>query len=120
MPNYNDRKKYYSEVSGTLTTKDEKRERDCHTTCTICWTPDNCVPACQLAKEYELEGFSPVECSRPFYFCNADLSVNTYLKEVGKDKDGKPIMSKITYPFHGRLSSEILQNKYFVRRLVIL
>ena len=102
MPNYNDDEKYYSGVEGTINSKaDEKCIRACHTTCTICWSEDNCVPACQIAKEYELEGFSPVECSRPFYFCNAGLSVNTYSIEKN-DANGKPIKEKITYPFHGK------------------
>ena len=105
MPNYNDDEKYYSAVKGTIKSKaNEECKKECHTACTICWSEDNCVPVCQIAKEYDLEGFAPVECSRPFYFCNAGLSVNTYSGEGDKKDDkGNPIKEKKTFPFHGKL-----------------
>lgn len=101
LPNYNDGDKYYSKVSGKINSEKEKCIKECHTTCKMCWTKDNCVPVCQMAKEYQLEGFSPVECPTPFYFCNADLSTNTYsvISEI-KDENGNEKKMKITYPFH--------------------
>ena len=87
LSNNNDVKKYYSEVSGKIKANEEKCVTECHSKCKICWAADNCVPVCQKSKEYKIDGFMPVDCTRPFYFCSSELSVNTV--RIGRNTVGK-------------------------------
>jgi len=94
LPNYNDDEKYYKDVPGEINVEPEQCVEECYTRCNLCWAPDNCIPVCQQDEDHAIEGFAPVECSKPFYFCNAGLSTNTLeVVENGKTR-------KLTKPFH--------------------
>ena len=95
--NYEDDEKYYKNVQGQITAGPQKCKEECFTRCQICWSADNCVPVCEQAQNHKIEGFAPVECAKPFYFCNAGLSINTL--EVMENGNIK----KITKPFHGMI-----------------
>ena len=95
LPNYDDDEKYYKDVQGKIAVGYENCKEECYTRCRICWSADNCIPICQQSEDHEIEGFAPVECAKPFYFCNAGLSVNTL--EVMENGNWK----KMTKPFHG-------------------
>ncbi len=82
LTNNDNYEKYYSNVPATVQSEEENCIKECHTKCTICWTEDDCVPLCQQGKDNQIEGFAPVECAKPFYFCNADLTVNKLEVEV--------------------------------------
>ena len=98
LPNYEDNEKYYKSVPGKVKVEAEKCVEECYTTCKLCWSSDNCIPVCQGDENHAIEGFAPVECTKPFYFCNAGLSSNTL--EI-TDENGKS--KKLTNPFHGTL-----------------
>jgi len=94
LPNYEDDEKYYKDVLGKIDVEPEKCVEECFTKCNLCWTQDNCIPICQQADDHLIEGFAPVECAKPFYFCNAGLSTNTLeIIENGQSR-------KLTKPFH--------------------
>lgn len=76
LTNNEDPLKYYPSVLANINADEEKCVTECHAKCEICWSKDNCVPVCQEDKEYKIDGFIQSECARPFYFCNAQLSVN--------------------------------------------
>ena len=97
LPNYEDDEKYYKNVLGKIDVEPEKCVEECFTTCNLCWTQDSCIPICQQADDPLIEGFAPVECAKPFYFCNAGLSTNTL--EIVKNGQSR----KLTKPFHGKL-----------------
>ena len=93
LTNNDDADKYFPKVLGTINAEEEKCVTECHATCEICWSKDNCVPVGEEDKDFQIEGFLQSECTRPFYFCNSQLSVN-------KLKIGNTQVAK---KFHGML-----------------
>ena len=91
LTNNEDPLKYYPSVLANINADEEKCVTECHAKCEICWSKDNCVPVCQEDKEYKIDGFIQSECARPFYFCNAQLSVNKIVIDN----------TKVTKKFHG-------------------